>query len=261
MLFSQKLGPGGHGIVLLHGFMGSGRNVRGLAQAWSEKNPSLFFSMPDLTGHGRSPALPEGADVFTLARDVIATARADGIEGPLRIVGHSLGGRVGLAAILLDPSEVEEVVLLDVAPGPIDPSKVESGQVLEIYRGAPETATSRDEMRAYFAERGLPSARAEWLLTNLVREGEIFRWRVDREALAALHRRTSGVDLWAALEAGVRVHEIRGSASPFVTEEDADRLGALGCRVETVEGADHYLHVTHTEEVARRLNEHFARAH
>ena len=257
MLFSRKLGEGGQGVVLLHGFMGSGSNVRRLAQLWSERDPSLFFSMPDLTGHGRSPALPPGADLFTLARDVIATARANGIQGPLRIVGHSLGGRVGLAAILLAPTEVEEVVVLDVAPGPIDPARVESGRVLAIYRGAPAEAKSRDEMRAYFSAQGLSSDRAEWLLTNLVREGDALRWRVDREALAALHQRTSSAELWPALEKGVRIHFIRGGASPFVSDEDVARIERAGHRVETVEGADHYLHVTHAEEVARRLDEHF----
>ena len=257
VLFSRKLGEGGRGVVLLHGFMGSGSNLRRLAQLWSERDPSLFFVLPDLTGHGRSPALPAGADLFTLAGDVIATARAEGIQGPLRIVGHSLGGRVGLAAILLSPSDVKEVVALDVAPGPIDPSKVESGRVLEIYRGAPAEAKSRDEIRAYFSARRLSSDRAEWLLTNLVREGDALRWRVDREALAALHARTSSADLWSALGNGVPVHFIRGGDSPFVSEEDVVRIEGAGHRVETVEGADHYLHVTHAEEVARRLDEHF----
>src|SRR5690606_27666283 len=123
---------------------------RSLAQRWSELDPSLFFLLPDLTGHGRSPPLPQGADLSTLARDVLETARAEGIEGKLRIVGHSLGGRVGLQMILDTPEEVGELTILDVSPDPIDPAQVDTGQVLEIYRGAPATAESREEMRAYF---------------------------------------------------------------------------------------------------------------
>jgi len=252
VLFSQALGAGPDAIVLLHGFMGSGRNLRTLAQRWSERDPALRFLMLDLTGHGRSPALPEGADLSTLARDVVQTARAEGIAGKLRIVGHSLGGRVGLQAILDVPDEVGAVVLLDVAPGPVDP-RWETGPVLEALRSAPARAQSRDEIRAHFAARGLSQGHAEWLLTNLVRDGEEFVWRIDREALAALHARTRDADLWDALEAGVPVRCIRGGASPFVTEADVFRMETLGCPVETVAGADHYLHVTHTEEVAARL--------
>lgn len=252
MLFSQALGAGSDGIVLLHGFMGSGRNLRSLAQRWSELDPSLRFLMLDLTGHGRSPPLPEGADLSTLARDVIETARAEGFGGKLRIVGHSLGGRVGLQAILQAREEIESVVLLDVSPRPVDP-RWETGPVLEIFRGAPARAKSREEIRAYFQGRGLSVGHTEWLLTNLVREGDEFTWRIDREALAGLHARTSGADLWNALGTGASVRCIRGGASPFVSDEDARRMEALGCPVDTVAGADHYLHVTHTEDVAGRL--------
>ncbi len=253
MLFSQKVGTGPEGVVLLHGFMGSGRNLRTLAQKWAALDPSLFFLMMDLTGHGRSPALPAGADLSTLAADVLRTARAEGIEGKLRVVGHSLGGRVGLQMILDTPAEVEEVVILDVPPGPIDPARVETGEVLAIYRGAPASAPSRDEMRAYFHSRGLSTGLTEWLLTSLVRGESGYVWQVDREALAALHARTSAADLWGAIGGDVPVRLIRGGASPFVTEEDVRRLESLGVSVETVEGAGHYLNATHPDEVARLL--------
>lgn len=253
MLFSQRLGTGARGVVLVHGFMGSGSNLRTLAKRWAALDPSLFFLMPDLTGHGRSPALPAGADLSTLARDVLETARAEGIEGKLRIVGHSLGGRVGLQLLLDAPEAVEEVAILDVSPGPIDPSFVGTGEVLAIYRAAPPSASSREEMRAFFESRGLSAGLTAWLLTNLSRVDGGYTWRVDREALAALNAQTSAADLWGALEGPARVRCIRGGASPFVSEEDARRMEAAGCAVETVAGADHYLHTTHTDEVARRL--------
>lgn len=252
LLYSQTLGEGEEGVVLLHGFMGSGRNLRSLAQRWSELDPSLRFLMLDLTGHGNSPPLPPGADLSTLARDAIETARAEGIRGPLRIVGHSLGGRVGLEAILRTPQEVGSVVLLDVAPGPVDP-QLETGPVLDIFRGAPARAKDREEIRAYFRSRNLSTGHGEWLLTNLIREGDEYVWRVDREALAALHAQTAAADLWDALGAGVEVRVIRGGASSYVTEEDVRRMVARGTPVDVVAGADHYLHVTHTEEVAHRL--------
>lgn len=253
MLFSQRLGTGQDGVVLLHGFMGSGRNLRSLAQRWSELDPSLFFLLPDLTGHGRSPPLPQGADLSTLARDVLETARAEGIEGKLRIVGHSLGGRVGLQMILDTPEEVGELTILDVSPGPIDPAQVDTGQVLEIYRGAPATAESREEMRAYFHSRNLSPGLTEWLLTSLERENGRYRWSVDREALAAFHERTHSADLWAALEGEAEIRCIRGGDSPYLSRVDAQRMEALGRPVETVEGAGHYLNATHPMEVARLL--------
>ncbi|AKU93233.1 alpha/beta fold hydrolase [Vulgatibacter incomptus] len=91
MLATMRLGEGPRNIVLVHGFMGSGRNLAGLARRWMAEDPSLSFLLPDLPGHGTSPPLAEGADLSTLARAVLDTARASGIDGPLEIVGHSLG--------------------------------------------------------------------------------------------------------------------------------------------------------------------------
>jgi hypothetical protein len=109
-------GSGPRGVVLLHGFLGSGRNLATLARRWRDRDPGVSLLVPDLTGHGASPPLPEGADLETLAADVLATAAAVGLPQPWRIAGHSLGGRVALRALSLD-SALEAVIALDVSPG------------------------------------------------------------------------------------------------------------------------------------------------
>lgn len=252
VLHTLQMGEGERPVLLVHGFLGSGRNASALARAWGTADPSLRFLLPDLTGHGRSPPLPPGADLTTLGDDLVETARAHGVEGPLRIVGHSLGGRVALAAALAHPGEVGEITLLDITPAPIT-REVGTREVLEIFAAAPATASSRDEMRAHFAEHGMSTFLTEWLLTNLVREGEVLKWRLDREALRGLHERVVGADLWDAVGSGPAVSCIRGGDSSFVSDDELRRLAALGCKVATVPGAGHYLHFTHTTEVVELL--------
>ena len=78
---------------------------------------------------------------------------------------------------------------------------------------------------------------------------------MDRAALAALHDRTSGEDLWPAVE-GARpfaVACLRGRRSPYVREADVRRLVAAGCPVDTIEGAGHFLHIDAPDEVADRI--------
>lgn len=245
VLESFQLGEGEEPTVLLHGFLGSGRNLRSLALAWSEAEPRRRFLLPDLTGHGASPPLPPGADLRTLARDVVETARAKGFTGPLEWVGHSLGGRVSLAASLAFTSEVASVTLLDIAPSPVPVSLSESGMVLEVLLQAPDSAPSRREMRAGLVEKGLSAGLADWLVMNLATTPEAgVRWRFDRQALAALHERVNGVDLWEAVERpGVPVRCIRGGRSRYVTDTDAARMEAAGCPVATLPGAGHFVHV------------------
>lgn len=245
VLESLQVGEGAVPTVLLHGFLGSGRNLRSLATAWLAADPSRRFLLPDLTGHGGSLPMPPGTDLTTMARDVVETARAKGFNGPLELVGHSLGGRVSLAASLAVPSEVASVTLLDISPNPVPVDLSESGMVLNVLLQAPETAANRREMRAALTSRELSEPLADWLVMNLVStpEGGV-RWRFDRQALSELHSRVNGVDLWAALQRpGAKVRCICGGRSRYVTDADAARMEAAGCPVALLPEAGHFVHV------------------
>ncbi|MCY1074144.1 alpha/beta fold hydrolase [Archangium lansingense] len=255
ILESFQVGEGQRPTVLLHGFLGTGRNLRSLATAWSEVDKSRRFLLVDLTGHGTSPRLPPGATLSTVAGDVLETARAAGLHGPLDLVGHSLGGRVSLAASLRSPADVASVTLLDISPNPIPSSLSESGKVLEILRAAPPSAPDRRTMRAELMGRGLSGPLSDWLLMNLesAPDGTV-RWRFDRESLAEFHGRVNGEDLWAALaRPGAKVRCIRGGRAHYVSDSDLARMEALGCPVATLPNAGHFVHVDAPDALLRWL--------
>src|SRR5262249_40672668 len=141
------VGEGPRAVLLLHGFLGSGRNLVSLARRWSQADPRLRLFLPDLTGHGSSPPLPPGAGLFELAEGVLQTARDPAMARPLTIVGHSLGGRVGLAAALAEPGAVGEVTLLDIAPGPITDPDLDSSRVVNALLSLPAHTGTRSEMK------------------------------------------------------------------------------------------------------------------
>lgn len=251
LLAHRTVGDGPRPLLLLHGFLGSGRNLAAPAGRLAERAPSLIVVIPDLTGHGASPPLPAGADLATLAADVLGTARSLGLRGPFRAIGHSLGGRVALRACLLEPAALAHVTLLDIGPAPIPPGATDTDAVLHLLAGAPDTGATRDVFRDHFRRGGLAPPVVEWLLLNLEHDGGAYRWRVDRSALAALHARTSAEDLWAAVEGrrawGLRC--IRGGRSAYVGDHQARRLAAAGCPVETLPDAGHFLHVDQPREL------------
>jgi pimeloyl-ACP methyl ester carboxylesterase len=250
ILSHQRFGAGPRPLVLLHGFLGSARNLATLARGLAERRPDLAVVALDLTGHGASPPLPAAADTAALAADVLASAHALGLGAPLAIVGHSLGGRVALRAAAVDPAAVSDVTLLDIAPGPVDAGEVIE-PVLDAVLRAPDTFASRGEARAALVTAGLAPELADWLLLNLEAAADRYRWRVDRRALAALHARSAREDLWPVVE-GPRqwsLRCVRGAASPYVNERDAQRLQAAGCPVVTIDGAGHFLHAERPREV------------
>ncbi|MEW5852897.1 MAG: alpha/beta hydrolase [Myxococcota bacterium] len=240
MLAHEIHGQGDRVAILLHGFLGSARNLGTLARRWAERDPSRRLVAADLTGHGSSPPLPPGADLGTLAGDVLALANHLALAQPVEIVGHSLGGRVALKAALLAPHAVGPLTLLDIAPGPIEFGDF----VLQALVDAPAHPTDRASVRELLRERGVPPNIADWLLMNLVRDESGLRWRVDRTALAELRARGNVEDLWPAVESGrTRIRAIRGGQSGYVTDEAAARMQQAGVRVDTIPGAGHFIHI------------------
>jgi pimeloyl-ACP methyl ester carboxylesterase len=96
-------------LLLLHGVGGNRRLWDGLAELSSD--PVIA---PDLAGHGGAPRL--GAYGFeSYARDLLARCRRELAEGPLRIIGHSLGGAVGITLAAMDTGlDIRGVVAVGV---------------------------------------------------------------------------------------------------------------------------------------------------
>jgi esterase len=253
-LASYRIGAGDHPTVLLHGFLGAGKNLRSLAQRWAERDPRRLFLVPDLTGHGASPALPPDANLDTLAGDLIETAGAEGLAAPLSLVGHSLGGRVALAVLRDAPALVRDVALLDIIPGPIDDRLSASRRVLQVLLRAPEEAANRRELREHLVTGGLSPLLADWLAMNVRLENGRARWTFDRQALDRLQTRISADDLWPVVEgADVPLRCIRGGRSGYVREEDVRRFENAGVAVDTLLEAGHDVHVEALEPLVTLL--------
>ena len=80
----------------------------------------------DLPGHGESPVSPDPA---AYSREALL-ARLDEVvadlEGPVVLVGHSLGGYLGMAYALTRPDALAALVLVSTGPGFRDPEARES---------------------------------------------------------------------------------------------------------------------------------------
>ena len=252
MLNFDQRGSGAHTILLLHGFLGSGRNLMSLARRWSERAPHLKLVFPDLTAHGTSKAPPKPT-LQDVARDVFALTDHIGADEPLTIVGHSFGGRTALAMRRAAPERVGHIVLLDITPSPIPSGLGGLDHVIQRVIGAPDEAPAREPMRAYFASAGLSPALTDWVLMNLTQDGDTFRWRFDRAALQYLNEESRKLDLWPAVEGQFphggekialgKTTLIYGEKSNFVSPHDVQRMCSANADVHAIANAGHFLHV------------------
>lgn len=238
MLKQQVIGEGSEPVLFLHGFLGQGRNLRRIAQYFLAPNPDHRAYLIDLPGHGRSDPLPPEAGLDEVAAMVLAAIES---LPSLRIIGHSLGGRVALAMLGADPDRVSRVDLLDITPGRTH--KLPSG-LLATLLDAPEAAETREAMTAFFLAEGVSEALTNWITMNLQRVDDGVRWSFDRQALAAFAARNQQTDLWPVVEEhGDRVHLVYGADSAYVPSPDLARLRGLGVPCLRVPGVGHFLHV------------------
>jgi esterase len=253
VLASIRKGSGPVPTLLLHGFLGAGRNLSTLADRWLARDAGRSIWLLDLPGHGRSPPLPEAANLDDMARSVLAFI-ADLNQGPVSIVGHSLGGRVAMAAVLLHPASIRDVTILDITPGPIDKKASGVRDIASVLNDLPDSSPNRQILHDALTGRGISASLASWLLTNLEFRDHLYRWRIDRAALKAFHDRVSPDDLWDAVEKTDLIRGcIRGADADFVTESDRRRLEANGCTVVTIANAGHFLHVEQPDAVVEAL--------
>lgn len=246
-------GEGRQIVVLLHGFLGSGRNLSTLGQKLLEANSDLKIFIFDHLGHGRSPELPPQPSLEVLAEAVWATLDAQGVSSPVQMVGHSMGGRVALVARRLRTDQVTAVHLLDISPGPIpNPSPTEP--ILRALREVPQTTTDRAAMGQQLQARGISRPLAEWLLMSGTAGRDGFTWRIDREALAAFHAKSLHENLWEDIFPQALTTLQKGQKSPYVSEQDMQRLTELGVSVSIVPNAGHFLHAEQPDEVAQILS-------
>ena len=106
----------------------------------------------DPRGCGQSEVAPDGYDIPALADDVAAICRRLGLEKPI-VVGHSLGGMVGVELAARHPSVPGAIVAVD--PGPLA-IRQESRAIFEALIAALEGPDSEAARREYIGRMFLP---------------------------------------------------------------------------------------------------------
>ncbi len=240
-------------VVILHGLFGRKRNWRSVAKQLSS---SLDVWTVDLRSHGDSPA--GELEISEMAEDLFVFLEEHGLAAPV-LLGHSLGGKVAGEFLLRHPERASALILVDVSPFGI-PRDVCEG--LERIASAIEQTdlsafSSRGEAQRKLAKMLGDGEIAAFILQNAERDKRRsgLQWRegtleaaraVDRICSTTMAGRRGTSPLWSG-----PVLLLRGGASPHVPEGDIELVESLfpSLRMETIEGAGHWLHMSHREEV------------
>ena len=232
-------------LVLLHGFAQTRRCWGPLADGLAADRTVVAVDLP---GHGGS-AHAADADLDRTV-DLLGSTLA-GLDGPLDVLGYSMGGRVALTWMVTDPGRIRRLVTIGATAGITDTSR----------RAERRDA---DEERARRVERDGVDGFVEWWLGLPMFAGLPDWARFDEErrgnsadALAASLRNAgtgSMRPLWDDLAALGRsggapaLLALAGGDDPDYVAHAARLAADTGGRAVTIPGAGHAAHLERPDE-------------
>ena len=258
-LHTLSVGTSGPRVAFLHGLFGQGRNWSTIAKALAGPDGDRArCTLVDLPDHGRSP-WSHALSFESYAASVADTLRAVD-PGPWVVVGHSLGGKTAMVMALRQPDLVSRLVVVDIAPRSYGSLERFGGYIREMQALPLAEITDRADAEARFAEPN-PGVKS-FLLQNLRRDGDGWRWQANVELFAAdADRGSDSVFADFPLAAGDvepyagPVLWVAGAESGYIRPEDAEGMRALFPRVRllTVKGASHWVHTDAPQVVVEAL--------
>ena len=240
-LASTVVGDTGAPVVFLHGLFGQGRNFTQIAKALAPDARSLLVDLPN---HGRS-AWTERFDYLEVADAVAAHLRGGfAADGPVHVVGHSMGGKVAMVLALRHPDVVDRLVVADISPtarGSLGEFEhlLDSLAALDL-----PSLTRRSDADDALAQRVDDPRVRGFLLQNLRTDGDTFRWQANLALLRRDLRAIGGFpDLGDAVDDGP-VLWVAGERSDYVRPDDGPTMRRYFPRTTlvTIKGAGHWVH-------------------
>lgn len=253
-------------MLVLHGILGSGANLRSLARSLAERCPAWGFVLVDLRMHGLSEGAPPPHTVAATAADLLRLEEQLGLP-VAGVLGHSFGGKVSLAYLeqrqrarsSTAAPGIEQAWVLDASPSAEPPPSIDASvaprarrsrstaAVIQMLRAVPASLPSRERFFEIVAEHGFPRSVAAWLAMNVRRADDGFHFRLDLDAITALLTDYFATDLWHVLEQpgfAEEIHVVIGGRSDALDTSDQERLSSLpGVTAHLLPEAGHWVHV------------------
>lgn len=170
--------PENPAVILIHGLLGSSSNLHSFARQLEQ---DYWVFVPDLRNHGKSPHA-EAMSYPAMAQDLLALMDAQDIESAA-FVGHSMGAKVAMWLALNYPEKVDRLMSIDMAPVSY---KHDFDEVLSALKSLDLVdlqgrKAADDQLAEFLPIEGL----RQYLLQNLVKANDGWKWRINLAAIEA----------------------------------------------------------------------------
>ena len=236
-LFFKKIGEG-KPLFILHGLFGLSDNWSTLSKEYADKGFSVFTI--DLRNHGRSGH----SDVFTyeaMANDLDELMQAQSISS-INLIGHSMGGKVGMQFALMFPEKLNKLIVVDISPKYYPPHHESVLAALHLVQLTEQLTRKEAEntLRRSLNDEGT----IQFLLKNLYWETDTkLNWRFGLKEIEN-NIEQIGAALTGTQKIDVETLFLRGERSGYINDEDIQLINARFSKVEiiTIPNSGHWVH-------------------
>ncbi len=234
-----RWGKKGNAIVILHSMGVDDHSMDLLCEALSGRYRILALTN---LAHGQSSipkenvTLPEHAEILRECYKRLGFA-------PCVLIGHSIGGRMGMILAAEHPDEVRGMILVDIAP-PDPVARQWSSTVPESFKNRKEAETWLKQRYPGFDPRYIENRLKHGF--EKLPDGSLRPWPTGSPTMVSY-----STDLWPYLgKIRIPTKLILGGNSQLVTIEKLERMRGLvkGIEVAKVEGASHMVPQDKPEE-------------
>jgi esterase len=239
-------------LIIMHGLFGSAANWGVIAQGLRERSHVFLL---DLRNHGQSPHIAT-MSYDEMAGDVLTFMDQQHLDQAV-LLGHSMGGKVGMTVALSAPERVQALVCVDSAPVAYDHDRFHFAEAMRSLDLS--CIRSRDDADAQLADLVPDQQGRTFLLTNLKRQEDgTFGWRLNLDAIVHEMRDLVGFPEmvpWTSYDGAALF--IAGEHSQYVTPANRPQTLALfpEAAFATVADADHNPHTENPVAVIDLLND------
>ncbi|MCW2258367.1 esterase [Providencia alcalifaciens] len=231
-------------VVLIHGLFGDLNNLGVIGRDLQKYFTTIQI---DVRNHGDS-FRAEKMQYREMAQDVITLLQSVGYQSAI-LVGHSMGGKIAMAATEIAPDFIEKIVVIDIAPVAYQTRRHDTiiAALEAVLKGGAKTRQEATLiMREYLEEDGI----IQFLLKSF-RQGE---WKFNLPIIKDNYELIIGwetVPVW-----NKPVLLIPGGNSPYVQTGDREEIASQfpNAKAWVVADAGHWVHAEKPDQVLRAIH-------
>lgn len=237
-ILHSKIEGEGRPLIIMHGFLGMSDNWKTLSGKYAEAGFQVHAL--DLRNHGRS-FHSEDFSYAAMTEDLLNYLDHHGIA-TADIIGHSMGGKVGMFFATSHPQRTKSLIVADIAPKYYRPhhDEILDGLSAIDFTQKPDRAQADEILAAYVPDAGT----RQFLLKSLYwkEPGQLaFRFNLD---VFLKSRDIIGDELTSGARYDGPAIFLRGANSRYIKDEDAPliKVHFPQAKIVDIPNAGHWLH-------------------